>query len=539
MLPQLKLVHTLCFILLLAACTPVEKDQGKKVFYYNEAEGVTSLDPAFASNYENIWWVSQIFNGLVQMDADLNVVPCIAKDWSISDDGLQYIFHLRDDVLFQKNDCFKSENRIVKSSDFEYSFNRVVDPNVASPGLWIFKYLDKNIPFETPNDRTFIINLEQQFTPFLGMLTMPYCNVVPPEAVEFYGEDFRANPVGTGPFQLNFWIENNRLTLVKNPNYFEKDQDGNALPYLDAVSVSFVKDRSTMFLDFLKGKYDMISSIHPAYKDELLNQDGTLAEAYADKFYLIKQPYLNTEYLGVMVDDSLSLSNESPMHNPKVRRALSHAINRKAMVRYIRNNTCSPAYAGFIPEGLLAFDENQKGNLYDPEKARALLQEAGYQDGIGEITLSTTSSYVELCQFIQHELEQIGVQVKVDVLPVSNHRRGVSNSEILFFRKSWIADYPDAENFLALFYSKNFSPKGANYTHYANAQYDSLYEKSLVVTNPTERVQLYREMNQIAIDDMPLIPLIYGQVVRFANKDVTGLESDAMNTLKLKRVRKK
>jgi len=517
----------------------VERDQGKSVFYYNEAEGITSLDPAFANNAENIWWVSQIFNGLVQMDDNLNILPAIAESWNISDDGLKYTFKIKDDVHFQDNACFKhGKGRVVKASDFAFSFSRILDKNVASPGIWIFSHLDKSDPFEAPDDTTFIVNLKQSFGPFLSMLSMPFCNVLPPEAIEKYGVDFRSNPVGTGPFKFNFWLENNRLSLLRNPNYFEKDEEGNQLPYLDAISVSFVKDRSNMFLDFLKGEYDMISSIHPAYKDQLLNEDGSLSDAYADRYYLMKQPYLKTDYLGFLRDDSLSLSKESPVANKKVRQAMSHAINKKDMVRYIRNNTCSPAYSGFVPEGLSSFDKNLTSYSYDPERARQLLAEAGYKDGIKGIKLSTTSAYVELCQFVQHEMEQIGIEMTIDVLPTSNHRQGVSSSEILFFRKSWIADYPDSENFLSLFYSKNYSPKGANYTHYKNPTFDRYYEAALIEKDPIRRNKLYRSMDSLIIEDVPLIPLLYDQVVRFVNKDLTGLESDAMNSLKLKRVRK-
>ncbi|MFT4660485.1 MAG: ABC-type transport system substrate-binding protein [Patiriisocius sp.] len=534
-----KNISLIVFLVIIVQCTPPQKDHGKSVFYYNEAEGITNLDPAFASNYENIWWVSQIFNGLVQMDDNLNIIPCIAKGWSISEDGLKYTFMLREDVYFQDNKCFKGhKGRLVKASDFSYSFSRILDKSVASPGIWIFSHLDKENPFLAPDDTTFIVNLKQNFTPFLSMLSMPYCNVVPHEALTTYGPDFRENPVGTGPFTFNFWIDNSRLSLLKNNNYFEKDENGNNLPYLDAISVSFVKDRSNMFLDFLKGEYDMISSLHPAYKDQLLNEDGTLSEVYADRYYLLKQPYLKTDYLGILVDDSLSLSTNSPLANKKVRQAMSCAINKESMVRYIRNNTCSAANSGFVPKGLSSFNENLKSYEYDPQRARDLLSEAGYPDGLKDIRLSTTSAYVELCQFVQHEFEQVGIELSIDVLPTSNHRQGVANSNIMFFRKSWIADYPDSENFLALFYSKNYSPKGANYTHYKNDLYDRLYEESIIERDPVERNKLYQSMDSMIVEDVPLIPLLYDQVVRFVSKDIEGLESDGMNSLKLKRVRK-
>ncbi|NNC82853.1 MAG: ABC transporter substrate-binding protein [Flavobacteriales bacterium] len=526
----------ICSLALMVSCGVKERHPDKQIFYYNESAGISSLDPAFANNLENIWWVSQLYNGLVQMDTALHIQPSIAKSWEISEDGLRYTFHLRSDVCFHPHELL-SPQRVVTARDFVYSFERIMDGSIASPGLWIFDKLDQENPYEATDDSTLVIHLARPFPPFLGMLAMPYCYVVPHEVVTHYGDDFRSHPVGTGPFRFNFWMEDVNLALLKHDDYFERDDSGEPLPYLDAVSVSFVPDKSTQFLDFLKGKYDMMSGVYKEYRNELLTDEGELAEAYRDRIYIQRQPFLKTDYLGILMEDA-----PIGLQDKRVRQAMDLALDKAQMVRYIKSNTAIPATFGFVPPAcFLEPVDDSLAQTHDLESAKKLLIEAGYPDGEGleEITLSTTSDYVELCEYIQHQLGRIGLKVEVDVLPTSMHRTAVSAGEIPFFRKSWIADYSDPENFLALFYSENAAPKGANYTRFNDAGFDSLFVSSLKEIDPVIRDSLYREMNLKIRSEVPVIPLFYDMVMRFVRKDVTGLRSNAMNHLDLRYVRKK
>jgi len=172
---------------------------------------------------------------------------------------------------------FSNLTRKVIANDFVYSFNRILNPKTASPGAWVLSNVVKTnnkYAFDAINDSTLSITIKQSFPPFLGILSMKYCSVLPYEAVEYYGADFRRHPVGTGPFKLQSWIENIKLVLRKNPTYFEKE-GGNQLPYLDGVAVSFLIDKMTAFMEFVKGNFDLISGIDASYKDELLNRSGT------------------------------------------------------------------------------------------------------------------------------------------------------------------------------------------------------------------------------------------------------------------------
>ncbi|MDG1477931.1 MAG: ABC transporter substrate-binding protein, partial [Vicingaceae bacterium] len=379
--------------------TNYDDPENKKIFRYNESEGITSLDPAFSRNIENIWACNHLYNGLVQMDNALKVEPSIAKSWEISDDGKTYTFHLRNDVSFHDHEVFKDgKGRRVTAHDFEYSFNRILDSKVASPGVWIFNNVDYikergYKAFEAIDDTTFNIYLTNPFPPFLGILTMQYCAVLPQEIVEHYKYDYRNNPVGTGPFKFKMWDEANKMVLLKNENYFETDEAGNKLPYIDAVAITFIKDEEVEFLKFLSKEIDFISGREGGNKEEIFDTDGALKNEYKEKITMLTHPYLNTEYLGILVDDELEEVKASPLSKKLIRQAINYGFNRKQMIAFLRKNIGTPANAGFIPKGLPSYnEENVKGYDYNPEKAKELLRQAGFPNGEGmpEITLNTT-----------------------------------------------------------------------------------------------------------------------------------------------------
>ncbi len=532
-------------MLLISCRQHADKDAVKTVFRYNESAGITSLDPAFCSNQANIWAVNQLFNGLVQLDDNLKVEPCIAKEWKISDDGLTYIFYLRSDVRFHDSPVFPGgKGRKVIASDFVYSFRRLADPEVASPGAWVFSQVKRQngIPaFKAPDDTTFQITLTAPFPPFAGLLSNQYCSVVAHEAISFYGTDFRRNPVGTGPFMFRMWKEGVKLVLVKNPAYFEKE--GNErLPYLDAVAVTFIADKQAAFLEFVKGNLDFMSGIDAGYKDEMLTREGKLSPKYINRISLLTGPYLNTEYLGILVDTSLPGVKNNPLKDVRIRQALSYGFDRRKMMRYLRNNIGIPGTAGMVPPGLPWFDNAAiSGYDYDPEKVKQLLAEAGYPAGKGlpAITITTNASYLDLCKYIQSQLNEAGFEIKIDVTPPGTLRDMIAQSKVNFFRGSWIADYPDPENYLSLFLSQNFCPKGPNYTHFASREYDRLYIAAALEKNDSLRGLIYMKMDNLVMQQAPVIILYYDQVLRFTQKDIKGLTCNPLNLLTLKKVRKK
>ncbi len=511
----------------------------KQVFRYNRSDNIATLDPAFAKNQSIIWAVHQLYNTLVETDQHLQIVPSLAKRWDISADRLTYTFYLRNDVFFHDNELFENgQGRKMTAADVEYSFKRIIDPATASSGAWIFNgRVDTVMPFKAINDTVFQIKLMRPFTPLPGLLSMKYCSVVPHEVVSKYGKDFRHHPCGTGPFVFQSWEEGQSLILVKNTNYFEKDTAGNRLPYLDAVQVSFYNSMATEFLLFRQGKLDFINDIDASFKDEVLNKKGELKKEWEGKVVLQKHPYLNTEYLGIVVDSQLSSVKNSPLRIKKIRQAINYGFDRRKMMLYLRNSIGMPAESGFVPAGLPSFDSSLvKGYHYDPDKARQLLTEAGFSTITPQpsIKLLTIPLYAELASFIARELENIGLFVKVEVVQKSLLLEQTAKSEAAFFRASWIADYPDAENFLSVFYGPNPAPP--NYTRYNNPAFNQLYEQSLAETNDSLRLKLYQEMDQLVIDDAPIVPLWYDEAVRLVQPSVRGFYGHGLNLLELRQV---
>jgi peptide/nickel transport system substrate-binding protein len=210
------------------------------------------------------------------------------------------------------------------------------------------------------------------------------------------------------------------------------------------------------------------------------------------------------------------------------------------MMKYLRNNMGYAGIGGFVPRGMPSYDPARTGGYdYNPQKALQLLAEAGYPNGNGlpEITLTVSAQYVDLCQYIQHELAQIGISLKLDVAQAAQQREMMRGYQLPFFRGSWISDYPDAENQMSLFYSKNLQPNGSNYTHYVNPKFDQLYEKSQRCTDDSMRTEYYIQMDSLLVADAPFVILYYDKVARFVQKNVEGLGTNPVNMLDLRRVR--
>jgi oligopeptide transport system substrate-binding protein len=531
------------FILMIGFSLPAclsKSTNSKKTFRYNEPTGIASLDPAFAKNQSIIWPVHQLYNTLVQTDARLNIVPSLAVSWDISDDKKTYRFHLRRDVFFHDNEAFhQGRGRLLIASDIVYSLSRILDKKTASSGAWIFnERISGTEAFSAPDDSTFELRLLTPFHPMLGLLSMQYCSIVPHEVVEKYGKDFRSHPCGTGPFQFKSWEEGQDLVLVKNENYFEKDSGGIRLPYLDAIKISFFDNRATEFLLLQQGRLDFMNDIDPSFKDEMLNKKGELKKDWVGRIILSTSPYLNTEYLGIVVDSSLTAVKHSPLRLLKIRQAMNYGFDRRKMMMYLRNSIGTPAESGFIPPGLPSFDSSLvHGYHYDPLRARILLAEAGFPGGYGlpVITLKTVDTYADLAGFITRQLEEIGMKVQIDITQKSLLLEEAARSQALFFRASWIGDYPDAENYMSVFYSENPSPP--NYTRYSNPVFDRLYRNSLIENNDSIRFDLYRKMDQLMIDDAPIVPLWYDQVIHLVNPAVSGFEANGLNLLELRHTR--
>ncbi|NOR87708.1 MAG: ABC transporter substrate-binding protein, partial [Bacteroidales bacterium] len=336
---------------------------------------------------------------------------------------------------------------------------------------------------------------------------------------------------------LKYWEEGLKLILVKNKEYFEAD-----FPYLDAVSISFLVDKNSEFLLFLQGKLDYISGFTPALIDEILDENGNLETKYQEKFNMYKIPYLNTEYIGILADTNLAIMRNSPLKNLAFRKALNYAIDKKKMLQYLQNNVGEAANYGMIPSGLWNSSYKRAiGYSFQEDKARSLFKQASEELGMNEfppIKISATNKSINICKYIQHEWSRFGIQTEIELNQWAALKEMVANSRVNMFRASWIADYPDPENYLLLFNSENFSPRGPNYTHFQSNIYDSLMKNLNFAKTLDEKFDSYRIMDSLILTNASVIPLYYDEVLRFVQPEIQGFEPNSMNLMVLKSVKK-
>ena len=499
------------------------------MFRYNESAAITSLDPAAARSLEHMWVVDQLYDGLVELGPDLTVRPCLATSWTFDEERLAYTFRLRTDAVF-------TTGRPVQAHDVVFSLERLRDPGVVSSGGWI---LDAVRPegIVALNDTTVEVRLREAYPPFLGLLTTAYGSVIDRQVADKVGTELRNTPAGSGPFQLAWWMPDAGLVLHRHEGYWEKDDQGEPLPYLDAVHVDVVQDMGAEFLGLTQGRYDFMSGLHPAYMETLLDETGALRTSFESTLQHLHIPFLKTDYLGVVLD-----GEETPeaLRDARVRRAMSLALDRDGLARHLRRNAVTPT-DHFVPPTMLG-EDSVHPVTQNVEEALALLEEAGYPRGrgVGEIVLSTTSDYVDMCAAFQHDWSQLGLDVKVDVVPASVHRERVAQGETAMFYKSWLADHADAENFLGLFAEANFSPGGPNYTHYRNEAFERGFQGALLQADrPDARLETYRSLDELIHEDMPVIPLFHDQVTHFVSNRIEGWPIHPVNRLDLRRVVKR
>lgn len=532
------MLNRVAFLLLISAllfsCGGNKKS--KNIFSINQTAGVESLDPAFAKNLNIMTHTNNLYNRLIEYDDSMKVIPSLAKSWTVSADRKIYTFIIRNDVFFHDNDAFPNgAGRKMTAYDVAYSLGRIIDEKVASPGAWIFNgNVDMSNPFEATNDTTFILRLQKPFNPIMGIISMQYCGIVPEEVVDKWGKDYRSHPCGTGAFVMNHWEEGVTITYKRNPNYWEKDAAGNQLPYLDGIKATFIDSKATEFLMFMQGDLDFMNGIDASFKDQVLSKKGELKKEFSDKIELQKHAYLNVEYLGIL-QEAASTKTEILL-NKKVRQAINYGFDREKLVLYLRNGIGKAATNGMVPPGVAGFNPDEvKGYEYNPTKAKAIVTEVVNNGGNVKVTLLTPDNYTDRCSFIASQLKEIGIDVQIEIMQPNLLREQMSNSKADFFWATWIADYPDAESYLTLFYSKNTAPP--NYTRFNNATYDKLYEQSLTEQDLSIKLKLYNEMDKIIIDEAPCVPLFYDEVVHFVQKRLKNFKTNSLNLMSWKELK--
>lgn len=448
----------------------------------------TTLDPAFIIDVSGASITAKLFNGLVRFDDDMSVAPDIALSWEISPDGRTYRFSLRDDVAF-------TSGRKVTAHDFKYSFERVLYPGTKSPRSWVLDRIDGAREYQqgtvsevsgirVVDDRRLEITLRERFAPFISLLAMPAAYVVPKEEVERWRDDFGGHPVGTGPYMLADWQQGRGVLLAANPAYFDRK------PYLKGIYYRIIPDEMTAVVEFGQGNLDILAV--PASEYGRFRRDPEWNRL------IVTGPGLNVYYLGMNCQ-------RPPFDDPRVRRAMNHAIDREKILRTIMEGRGTLA-AGPIPPFLLQTQTNDTGYRYDPSESRRLLAEAGHPNGIdATLYLNLDQDTLDMVEVIQGYFKQVGIRITLRQLEWSAFKAAVVNGEADAFWLSWWADYPDPENFLfPVFHSSN-AGAGGNRVRFSDPETDLLIEAAAKVGSEEERNILYRSVQHRIVSLAPWV----------------------------------
>ncbi len=530
------------------------------VMRMNEVEAFKSLDPLAINDIPG-WHVgAQLFEGLVKYNQnDLSTSPAIASRWELNDSKTEWTFHLRANVVFHADASIGGKTRAVNANDVKYCFERLCsssanntqfdvtfkDRVIGANETFAASKTGKSLPIsgvKVKDDSTLVISLVSPMGGFLNILSMPGCWVYPKEAVLKYGQDLRTHPVGTGPFQLETLKEGEVLIMKKNTDYYGVDKDGNKLPYLDGLKYTFIREKKAEILEFKSGNLDMVYRLPPEIFHDIM---GDLEHAKDRKtdFTILNSPAFNTNFIGFNLTSPV-------FSNKNVRLALNYAIDRRKITDFTLQGEGTSADYGIVPY-VQAFEKegydykNIKGYVLDVPKAKEYLKQAGFADGKGfpKITLQINGGggdrNILVAEVVQKMLkENLNIDVDINTVPLGEHIEQVMGGKTDMFRFAWIADYPDPETFLTLFYGKhvptNPSEKSfINFFRFKNAQFDSLFAASFVEVDKTKRFALLSRAEQIVINEAPFMPVFYDENYRLEQLNVRNFPENAMNYMDL------
>lgn len=439
------------------------------------ASDTKTLDPTFSINFSERQPLYLIYNTLLALKPDFSVGPELAENWEVLDNGQRVVLHLRKGVKFHDGTDFDA-------AAVKFNLDRRMDEKLNSPQRAQLKEVIDSV--EATDPWTLTIKLKGPSPNLLGMLAQREGFMVSPTAAEKHGKNFTNNPVGTGPFVFKEWVPGNRLVVEKNPNYWEQGR-----PYLDRIVFSDITNTAVAIQRLLTGEADYASALSPIDVRQIENRKGIRLDPSAvGRWYALQW----------QVD-------KPPFNNPKLRQAIAHAIDRKRIVDIVMSGRAAVSN-GPTPNALWWADPALKPYDYDPAKAKALLAEAGYPSGI-EISLSTPQIALlqQVTQLVQEQLKAIGITVKLDPVAQSDWYPRVVQFAINFTPMRW-SQRPDPDGFMTLL----FHSKGSgNSTRYNNPAVDGLIEQARAITDQGERQKLYRQAQEIIMQDLPYIPLFF------------------------------
>ena len=507
---------------------------------------IKGLDPIYADDLYAGTQSSQAYESLYEyhyLKRPYVIIPSLAESLpQVSSDGLTYVIQLKKGTHFQDDPSFKAtqgKGRELTADDVVYSFKRLADPQLNSSGWWILDgrvtglnawrdkasqagVTDYASPVEglkSIGPYTVQIKLVQRSSQLLYFLAMPFTAIVPREAVEQYGKEFLNHAVGTGPFRLAEYNPNSKITWVRNPTYRKDsypsdgsvgdresgllDDAGKMLPLVEQVNVDILVEQQPMWLNFMAGRIDLAGIPKDNFSSAITGNKELTPELKSKGVRLTVSPGLDITHVTFNMSDPLLGKNKY------LRQALSLVYDQVGFIDLFYNGRALAAN-GPIPPGLSGYDPNLKNPYreFNISRAKKLLEKAGYPGGKGlpplQYATLADSTARQMTEYIQKMMSVVGVTLKVDSYAWPQFLEVVKNRRSQIWEYAWSADYPDAENFLQLFYSKNSSP-GPNDSNYSNPEFDRLYEKSLTLADGTERTHLYQKMVSLLVEDCPWI----------------------------------
>lgn len=558
-------------LVLLAACNPSPEPQSREsrvafggvkyggLFRMNITDDIRSIFPHNIVDASAFNIMNQVYEGLVRIDKHTgDIVPALAERFEVSADGKTYRFYIRKGVKFHEDRIFGDQKtREMTPEDVATCFRKLCEPHESNQ-LYAFvidlikggrAHYEKGEAginaasgpegIRVTPDGVLEIELEFPIPNFLTILTHPCCWVFPNELYE-YGKEIDNWAIGTGPFQARTVKINDVIIMERNHNYWDSDEHGNRLPYLDAVKCNFLSGDRRQLNTFFEGHLDLILQVPFEKMAEIEAKSGSNSSMGVD-FNILSSPGLRVEYYG--------FQHRSEVYgNEDVRKAFNYAIDRNFLVDSILKGYGVPAHHGFVPGSMPGFGQRTgAGFTFSPDTARVLLRRAGYASGadfpVVTLQLNDGSEVaLDVADAIQKMLTRnLGLTVELAVLPRNRHYDKIEQGSVEFWRDGWIADYPDPENFLKLFHGKlvpedSVKASYLNTVRFTDKDFDRYFEGAMREPVKADRTALFLKADAEIIKKAAVIPLYYEKWIWLSSDRVQNLVSGPMGELDLTKV---
>lgn len=464
-------------------------------------DDLATLDPAIGYDWTNWPTIKLVFDGLLDYDSETTLMPRLAESMpTVSADGTVYTFTLRKGVKF-------SNGREFTADDVVYTITRVLNPETGSPGAGFFvgikgasEFMDGSATsvegVKALDANTVEFTLSSPDVTFLNKMALNFAFIVPQEEVEKAGENFGHAPVGTGPFVLKEWKSGEFLSFERNPNYFYE-----GLPFLDAITIQVGVAPDVALLRLEKGEIQLMGDPPPGAEWTRITSDA----AWANR--IERQATVNTTYIAIN-------TTTAPFDNVLVRQALNHAIDKARIVQLL--NGRATVANQILPPLMPGYDASYTGYEYDPEKAKALLAEAGFADGFEtSIECISVDPQPKICESFQQDLAKVGIKLTINALAAPNVIDDAGNGKTPLVWSgglAWTQDYPDPDDFYAPILGCDSNvPGGWNWARYCNEAVHATSIELLAMTDRAARLEAYKPMFKALMDDAVWVPVINGE----------------------------